>query len=135
MFKSVVPMLHTLDMQATVQFYEEVLGFTCVGRFENDWCRLEREGAAIMYFCVDEFDQPHATATQYFYVDDLDAFWDSIKDKVTAVWGPEEMPYGMYRWGLKRSTAISSRLGRGWNKICSKFCHRFVFIYSFIIFR
>ena len=112
MFKSVVPMLHTLDMQATVQFYEEVLGFTCVGRFENEWCRLERDGAAIMYFCVDEFDQPSATATQYFYVDDLDAFWDSIKDKVTAEWGPEEMPYGMYEVGIKEVNGYQLSFGQ-----------------------
>ena len=44
---------------------------------------------------------PHATATQYIYLHDLDAFWDSIKDKVKAEWGPEKMPYGMMEFAIK----------------------------------
>ncbi|GJM03453.1 MAG: bleomycin resistance family protein [Rhodomicrobium sp.] len=101
MFKSLVPMLHTKEMDKTISFYEDVLGFHCVGRFENDWCRLEREGVAIMFFEVDEFDKPNATATQYFYVDRLNEFWNDIKDRVVAEWGPQEMHYGMYEVGIK----------------------------------
>lgn len=101
MFYSVVPMLHTHKMDETVKFFEDVLQFSCVGRAGNEWCRLARDDAAIMYFKVDEFNKPHATATQYFYVADLDAFWSSIKDQVQPEWGPMNMPYGMYEVGIK----------------------------------
>lgn len=43
----------------------------------------------------------HATATQYIYLHDLAAFWDEIKDKVKAEWGPEKMPYGMMESAIK----------------------------------
>jgi hypothetical protein len=45
--------------------------------------------------------EPHATATQYIYVDGLSALWDDIKDRVTAEWGPEEMPYGLKEFAIK----------------------------------
>ena len=44
---------------------------------------------------------PHATATQYIYVIDLIALWNGIKDRVTAEWGPEDMPYGMKEFAIR----------------------------------
>ncbi|MGB8047184.1 MAG: hypothetical protein WA781_12185 [Pseudolabrys sp.] len=49
---------------------------------------------------------PHATATQYIYVDDVMAVWSSIKDHCSAEWGPEKMPYGMLEFAVKDPTAI-----------------------------
>ena len=112
MFKSVVPMLHTKDLSGTIEWYQRVLGFECVGRQGEDWCCLKRDEVAIMYFNIDEFDAPHATATQYFYVDDLDALWAEIKDKVTAVWGPMEMHYGMYEVGIKEVNGYQLSFGQ-----------------------
>lgn len=85
MFLSLVPMLHTQNMTATITFYESVLGFSVAGRAGDEWCRLERDGAAVMFF----------------QIDDLDAFWASIKGDVQAEWGPMEMPYGMYEVGIR----------------------------------
>ena len=47
------------------------------------------------------FRDPHATATQYIYVDDVMAVWSSIKDHCSAEWGPEKMPYGMLEFAVK----------------------------------
>jgi uncharacterized glyoxalase superfamily protein PhnB len=44
---------------------------------------------------------PHATATQYIYVDDVMALWAALRDRVTAEWGPEEMPYGMIEFAVR----------------------------------
>jgi len=44
---------------------------------------------------------PHATATQYIYVDDVDELWNSVKEKCTAEWGPEKMFYGMIEFAVK----------------------------------
>ncbi len=112
MFRSVVPVLHTPDIAGTIDFYEKVLGFSCVGRAGDDWCRLEREDAVIMYFNVEEFDVPHATATQYFYVDDLDRLWAAMKDHVTPEWGPMKMPYGMYEVGIKENNGYLLSFGQ-----------------------
>ena len=98
--RSLTPMLQSGDLQRTIDWYGSVLGFRCIGR-EDGWCRLEREGVTIMFMRNDHLGAPHATATQYIYVHDLAALWDAIKDRVTAEWGPEKMPYGMMEFAIK----------------------------------
>ena len=100
-FTALVPMLHTTDMDGTKKWYESVLGFRCVGEMGDEWCRLERDDVAIMFMRIDQMGTPHATATQYIYMDDVAGFWDTIKDRCIAEWGPEEMPYGMLEFAIK----------------------------------
>jgi uncharacterized glyoxalase superfamily protein PhnB len=99
-FKALVPMLQTNDMTRTRDWYESMLGFRCVSE-RDDWCRLARDDIAIMFMRNDHLGSPHATATQYIYVDDVMALWDSIKDRCSAEWGPEKMPYGMVEFAVK----------------------------------
>lgn len=99
-FKSLVPMLQTRDIQKTRQWYESVLGFECVAE-EAGWCRLVRDGAVIMFMSNDHLGEPHATATQYFYVDDAAAIWAKLKEHCKAEWGPELMPYGMNEFAVR----------------------------------
>jgi uncharacterized glyoxalase superfamily protein PhnB len=98
--RSLSPMLQSGDLQRTIDWYEAVLGFRCTRRVEG-WCCLERDGVRLMFMRNDHLGAPHATATQYIYVDDLSALWDAIKDRVTAEWGPEEMPYGLKEFAIK----------------------------------
>jgi catechol 2,3-dioxygenase-like lactoylglutathione lyase family enzyme len=98
--RSLTPMLQSSDLQRTIDWYDAVLGFRCIGR-EDGWCRLERDGVALMFMRNDHLGAPHATATQYIIVDDLDALWSAVKNRVTAEWGPEDMPYGMKEFAIK----------------------------------
>ena len=98
--RSLTPMLQSSDLQRTIDWYNSVLGFRCISR-EEGWCRLERDGVTLMFMRNAHLGKPHATATQYIYVSDLDAFWNGIRDRVTAEWGPEEMPYGMMEFAIK----------------------------------
>ena len=100
-FITLVPMLQCHDIEATKDWYRSVLGFECVGELEQTWCRLERDGAAIMFMKNAHLGVPQATATQYIYVDDVLALWNSIKGMCQAEWGPEMMPYGMLEFAIK----------------------------------
>jgi uncharacterized glyoxalase superfamily protein PhnB len=97
---ALTPMLQSADLQRTIDWYETVLGFRCVGRAEG-WCRLERDGAVLMFMRNAHLGAPHATATQYIHVDDVVALWETIRDRVKAEWGPEDMPYGMREFAIK----------------------------------
>jgi uncharacterized glyoxalase superfamily protein PhnB len=97
---ALTPMLQVRDIARTVAWYETVLSFLCTGK-EDGWCRLERDGVALMFMRNAHLGEPHATATQYIYVDDAMALWNAIKDSVTAEWGPEQMPYGMLEFAIK----------------------------------
>jgi hypothetical protein len=100
-FTALVPMLQCNDIEATKTWYQTVLGFGCVGEMGGNWCRLERDGAAIMFMRNEHLGAPKATATQYIYTDDVMILWNSIKDRCTAEWGPELMPYGMLEFAIK----------------------------------
>jgi len=100
-FRRLVPMLQTLDMERTVAWYESVLGFRREGEPGSGWCALRRDDVSIMFMTNAHLGQPHATATQYFTVDDADALWESIKDHCEAEWGPEDMPYGLREFAVR----------------------------------
>lgn len=96
-----VPMLQCEDVRATAEWYQTILGFQCVATFGQEWCRLERDGAAIMFMKNAHFGRPLATATQYIYVNDVVGLWNSIKHKCQIEWGPDLMPYGMLEFAIK----------------------------------
>jgi len=100
-FRRLVPMLQTKDMDRTVAWYETVLGFQRTSPKDDGWCSLVRDGVSIMFMNNDHLGEPHATATQYFTVDDVDALWDSIKDRCQAEWGPEDFSYGLREFAIK----------------------------------
>jgi uncharacterized glyoxalase superfamily protein PhnB len=94
------PMLQTRDVARAINWYVSVLGFRCTGR-ADDWCRLERDDVAIMFMRNAHIGEPYATATQYIYVDDVMALWESVRDRVAAEWGPEPMSYGLTEFAIK----------------------------------
>lgn len=98
---ALVPMLQTDDMPRTRAWYAEVLGFACVAAQGDEWCRLERDGVAIMFMRNAHMGAPHATATQYVYVDDIEALWNDVSRRCAAEWGPERMPYGFMEFAVK----------------------------------
>jgi uncharacterized glyoxalase superfamily protein PhnB len=100
-FLKLTPMLQTDDMQRTIDWYQSVLGFSCTSSAGDDWCRIERDGVALMFMRNAHMGSPHATATQYIHVDDALELWNGIKDRVTTEWGPEEMPYGLLEFAIK----------------------------------
>lgn len=99
--RSLTPMLQTSDMDRTIRWYGDVLGFRCVSRMDDEWCRLEQDGVSLMFMRNAHLGEPRATATQYIYVDDVNALWETLKDRVEAEWGPEDMPYGMREFAIK----------------------------------
>jgi hypothetical protein len=100
-FSALVPMLQTPDMKQTKEWYRSVLGFTPSEESDEFWRRLSRGQVVIMFMHNDHLGPPHATATQYIYVDGVLALWSSIKDRCFAEWGPEKMPYGMLEFAMK----------------------------------
>jgi uncharacterized glyoxalase superfamily protein PhnB len=98
---ALVPMLQTEDVAATCKWYQELLGFRCVSAGGDDWCRLERDGIAIMFMRNAHLGPPHATATQYIYVDDVWELWNGIRTRCTAEWGPQAMPYGLTEFAIR----------------------------------
>lgn len=99
--QSLTPMLQTSDMNRTIAWYAEMLGFRCERRVGDDWCHLSQGAVSLMFMKNDHLGQPHATATQYIRVDDVNALWETLKHRVSPEWGPEDMPYGMREFAIR----------------------------------
>jgi catechol-2,3-dioxygenase len=86
---SLVPMLQTNDIARMRSWYEEVLGFRCVSAQSDGWYRLERDDIALMFMRNAHLGAPHATTTQYIYVDNVSELWNSIKENAPPSGGPK----------------------------------------------
>ena len=100
LMEKLTPMLQSSDIARTVAWYEATLGFRCTSQ-QSGWCLLERDDVALMFMVNDHLGAPHATATQYIRVNDVDELWGRLKGSVEPEWGPAEMPYGMYEFAIK----------------------------------
>ena len=100
-FGSLVPMLQVSDLRAARAWYETVLGFVCTADDGVGWCRLERDSVAIMFMRNAHLGAPHATTTQYIYVDDVLGLWAQVKRHCEAEWGPQAMSYGLTEFAIR----------------------------------
>ena len=91
--KSVSPILWTKDIDETVRFYQDTLGFSPRSNFP-DFVSLSNGNVEIMFIkprspaenCLPEgqdfFPQPLLTGSLFILMSDVDDFWNVIKDKV-----------------------------------------------------
>jgi catechol 2,3-dioxygenase-like lactoylglutathione lyase family enzyme len=76
------------DVETTVRFYCDVLGFRCANRFEG-WASLQRDSAEIMLSLPNEhlpFQKSLFTGSFYFHSDDVDALWAQLRERIDVVY-------------------------------------------------
>jgi uncharacterized glyoxalase superfamily protein PhnB len=101
--RAVWPLLVVEDLQASIRFYCEGLGFTVEGRAESDgrlfWCRLVRGGASIMLQQWDPEDGPKENrgrgVSLYFLCDDVDVLYAELLSNGLTLGPPHTEDYGM----------------------------------------
>jgi uncharacterized glyoxalase superfamily protein PhnB len=118
---SVSPMLKAKDLQETIGFYTNQLGFTLASSFGPDgkptWCSLKREGACLMFYGMDApKGPPSMTGVLYFYPKDVRALWEQLKDKVPVEWELQEMDYGMLEFAIRDCNGYTLSFGQDIDK-------------------
>lgn len=84
------PILWTKNLQETISFYETVLGFKSRSNFPN-FASLYKDNVEIMAIVPtaerDEeenfFPKPLLTGSIYIFMKDVDALWETVKNKAT----------------------------------------------------
>lgn len=84
------PILWTKNLQETISFYETVLGFKSRSNFSN-FVSLYKDNVEIMAIVPtaerDEkenfFPKPLLTGSIYIFMKDVDALWETVKNKAT----------------------------------------------------
>lgn len=96
-FRQLIPMLRTWQMDASIAFYTEVLGFRCESSREG-WAALRRDDVEIMLSQRNSHaggTAPAFTGSLYIEVQDVDALWLELKDKAQVCYPLEQFDYGM----------------------------------------
>src|SRR5688572_22191450 len=82
------------DPAATRAFYSRILGFD-VSDSANGTCTVRKWGGTIIFTGENLWDgRPHCSGTIYFFVPDVDEYYNAIKDRVAVQWQPQNMSYG-----------------------------------------
>ena len=112
---SVSPMLLTRNIDATIAFYTQVLGFELENRMpadDGEWCALACGEAGIMFYTAPGGASPKMTGQVYFNPDDVRALWEKIKDHVSVAWELEEMDYGMLEFAIEDPNGYTITFGQ-----------------------
>src|SRR5262245_36174006 len=95
--ESLHPVLAVTDIDDTIRFYRDVLGFDCANRMDG-WAAVCKDDVEMMISLPnahEPFDKPTLTGSIYFNTSDVDALWEQIKGKVNVVYPIESFFYGM----------------------------------------
>ena len=89
------------DVETTKSFYEDVLEFN-VKDSANSTCTVEKEGGVIIFTQEELWSgYPKCTGTIYFFLENVEEYYKTIKDKAIVLWPLQEMSYGIKEFGVK----------------------------------
>ncbi len=139
-FSRLTPILTTDDMDATIAFYRDMLGFEVTGQIPDDnptWCFLRRDDAAIMFTSPEEHDHDHDEDgehghghehdhdhehpessgdnrlwTMYVYSDDVETLWEELEGETNVAYPLYDTHYGMREFGIRDSDGYMLSFGK-----------------------
>lgn len=108
-------MLWTEHLNESIAFYTQILGFTC-GEFNEDWqwAALHKNSVELMLAMPNEhtpFDKIGFTGSFYFEVDDVEALWNELKNKVEIVYDLETFAWDMKEFAIKDNNGYILQFG------------------------
>lgn len=112
--ESLRPMLAVNDIDETIRFYRDVLGFECVNQMDG-WAVLRKDQVEVMISLPnahEPFEKPTLTGSIYFNASDVDAMWEQIKDKARVVYPIETFFYGMREFAIRDNNGYILQFGQ-----------------------
>ena len=110
------PIMYTEDLDATIAFYCDILGFTCHARDDEwKWASLGKDDVAIMLAAPNahtEYDKIGFTGSFYFTTDDVEALWQELKDKAKVCYDIETFPWGMREFAIYDNNGYTLLFGQ-----------------------
>ena len=105
-FRTLAPILVTDNMDRTVRFYVDVLGFTC-GVQTPGYSNLYRDSVRIMLAAPNAhgaWDGSKFTGQLYIGLataEEVDVLWAKVKDRAAIIYPVDDFDYGMHEFGIR----------------------------------
>lgn len=115
---NLIPMLETNDLNQTIDFYTQLLGFSCDGKWPEEqpcWASLKKDCVSIMFSSRNAHStikHPTMTGSLYLYPDDINQAWEQLKDKVTIEYPIENFEYGMREFAIRDCNGYMLQFGQ-----------------------
>ncbi|MGE9313876.1 VOC family protein [Niabella sp. CJ426] len=110
------PMIYTDQLEDTIRFYTDMLGFILAGKNEDwGWASLYKDQVSIMLAKPnqhEEFEKPVFTGSFYFNTDEVDALWQSLKDKVKVCYPIENFEWEMREFAIYDNNGYLLQFGQ-----------------------
>jgi predicted enzyme related to lactoylglutathione lyase len=110
------PMIWTEQIDETLKFYTEILGFTLHEyNKEWEWAALGKDDVGMMVAKPGShtpFVKPTYTGTFYFSTDNVDELWNKLKDKVKVAYEIENFEYGMRDFAIYDNNGYMLQFGQ-----------------------
>ena len=109
--------LETTDIDKTIEFYTEHLGFKLTGRFQGQIFLSKDEQTIMFHEMMEHHGQkkPVMTGSLYLYTMDVDDIYKSVKDKVKLSYPINDFEYGMREFGMYDCNGYLLQVGRAIN--------------------
>jgi len=88
------------DVEETKAFYSNVLGFE-VADTAGDTCSVQKAGGTIIFSTGNNLgDSPAMSGTIYFFIPNVEEYFEAVKDNVDVKWPLQDMSYGTREFGI-----------------------------------
>ena len=120
-FDPIVPMIWTKELQKTIDFYCNILGFTCGNQSKEwGWAAIHKDQCEIMIAKPNAhtpFEKPYFSGTFYIKTDDVESLWNELKGKVKIAYDLEDFDWGMREFAIYDNNYYMIQFGQDlWEK-------------------
>lgn len=109
-------MLWTNEMEETISFYTEILGFNCQNYDKQaGWAILVKDEAEIMLSLPNshaEFSKPNFTGSFYINTENVEELWEKLKGKCKICYPMDDFDYGMREFGIYDNNGYLLQFGK-----------------------
>lgn len=117
--RKLTPMLWTEELQESITFYTEILGFACVEYNEEwQWACLQKDEAELMLAYPNRhthYGKIGFSGSFYFETEDVQALWEQLKDTAEVVYGLEAFEWDMKEFAIKDNNGYLLQFGEHLN--------------------
>jgi uncharacterized glyoxalase superfamily protein PhnB len=114
--QQLTPLLRTKELKASVDFYTKHLVFQCDALVEElGWAQVSKDNVALMFAAPNvhvPFDAPGFTGSFYLRTDDVNAWWERLKDQVKICYPKEDFTYGMREFAIYDNNGYVIQFGQ-----------------------
>ncbi|KAB1231450.1 bleomycin resistance protein [Chryseobacterium viscerum] len=115
-FTAVHPILWTENLDETIAFYMNILGFTLMDRNDDwQWASLRKDEVLIMLSQPNQHEKPASigfSGSFYFNVNDVDALWEDLKAKAKVCYEIETFEWGMREFAVYDNNGYRLQFGQ-----------------------